>query len=314
MLIVTGAAGFVGSNIVHSLNAKGRSDIVAVDEMTDGTRFSNLRDATLADYLDWREMLDQLRTGRLDIAADAVIHQGACTDTMEWDGRRMLEQNFSFSKALLHWALAREIPFVYASSGATYGTRADGPELPENERPINVYGWSKLLFDQHVRHLLPRVGSTVVGLRYFNVYGPRERHKGRMASMVYQLYRQLRETETARLFGPSGEYAAGEQARDFVHVEDVASVNLFFAEQPAAQGIFNVGTGTARTFNEVARILIERLGSGRVEYIPFPESLTGRYQDFTRADLTALRAAGCDLAFRTLEEGIADTAEAWGAE
>jgi ADP-L-glycero-D-manno-heptose 6-epimerase len=232
---------------------------------------------------------------------------------MEYDGRFMMENNFTFSKKLLEFALTANIPFVYASSAAVYGGSRDFAEEPANERPLNVYGYSKLAFDQHVRRLLPHAGSTVVGLRYFNVYGPRETQKGSMASMAYQLYGQLRQGGVARLFEGTNGYGDGEQLRDFVFVDDVAEVNFFFAESDGRRGIYNVGTGQARSFNDIARTLIKLLGRGEIEYIPFPEDLTGKYQSFTQADLTELRAAGYDRPFTDLETGLTHSLTTWQA-
>jgi ADP-L-glycero-D-manno-heptose 6-epimerase len=253
----------------------------------------------------WTATSSGRRSGAPNLSADALLHQGACADTTESDGRYMMDNNFTFSKELLHWSLERRIPFVYASSASVYGDSRHCSETPECEGPLNVYAYSKLLFDHYVRRLSPEVGSTVVGLRYFNVYGPRESHKGRMASMVWQLYRQLRGAGVARLFEGTDGYGPGEQRRDFVFVGDAVEVNLFFAEGPPTRGVFNVGTGTSRSFNDIANVLIGRLGGGRVEYIPFPESLRGKYQSFTESDITRLRAAGYGRAFATLEEGIA---------
>lgn len=313
MHIVTGAAGFVGSNLVRALNARGVRDVIAVDDLTQGDKFQNLRDCDLADYLDRGEFREAVRRNSPSLKAAALLHQGACADTTESDGRYMLDNNFTFSKELLHWCLERRIPFVYASSASVYGNTRQCAETPECEAPLNVYAYSKLLFDQYVRRLSPEVGSTVVGLRYFNVYGPRERHKGRMASMVWQLHRQLEETGVARLFEGTDGFGPGEQRRDFVSVGDAVAVNLHFAEGPPKRGVFNVGTGSSRSFNDIAQALIARRGEGRVEYIPFPESLRGKYQSFTESDITRLRAAGYDRPFATLEEGIARMCDEVGA-
>ncbi len=313
MYLVTGGAGFIGSHIVRALNDRGITDILVVDDLTDSARFANLADCRIADYLDRRELLQMLEKRSRVAPIRAILHQGACTDTMETDGRYMMENNVSFSKALLNCALTCRVPFVYASSAAVYGASADTLEYPANERPLNVYGYSKLVFDQYVRKLLTRVQTTVVGLRYFNVYGPRETHKGRMASMVYQLYRQLWQTGRARLFQGTGGYGDGEQRRDFVFVGDVVKVNLFFADGPLAKGVFNVGTGSSRSFNDVARTLIEIRGGGQIEYIPFPKELEGKYQSFTEADLGSLRRAGYAEPFIPLEQGIARSVQAWSA-
>jgi ADP-L-glycero-D-manno-heptose 6-epimerase len=304
VLIVTGGAGFIGSHVVRELNRRGRTDILVVDNLERSEKFRNLSDLVIQDYLDKRAFRALLDQGTFDARVDAILHNGACSDTMGGDGRYMLENNFGDSKALLHFALAKGVPFVYASSAATYGPGPLFVPDPANERPLNVYGYSKLLFDQHVRHLLPGVRSTVVGLRYFNVYGSREEHKGRMMSVLHQLLRQLRETGTCRLFKGTDGYGDGEQVRDFVHVGDIVDIGLHFAEGPAVQGIFNAGTGKARSFNAIAQTLIHLLGQGRIEYIPFPESLVGKYQSFTQADLTGLRAAGYTRPFTELEEGI----------
>jgi ADP-L-glycero-D-manno-heptose 6-epimerase len=305
MYIVTGAAGFIGSNVIHALNARGISDILAVDTLQHGDRFRNLRDLAIADYMDIAEFREQIRKNApLGGQVRAILHQGACADTTEADGRYMMDNNFTFSKELLHWTTDRNTALVYASSASVYGNNTICRESAECESPLNVYAYSKLLFDRYVDANRSRLTSTVVGLRYFNVYGPREGFKGRMASMVYQLHRQLARDGVARLFEGTDGYEAGEQRRDFVFVGDVARVNLFFAEGPPRVGVFNVGTGASRSFNDIARIVIDELGRGSIEYIPFPESLRGKYQSFTQADLTRLRAAGYDAAFTPLEEGI----------
>lgn len=311
MYIVTGAAGFIGSECVKGLNHRGITDILAVDDLSECAKFANLADCTITDYMDRGELLEALEAGIFDAPVTAILHQGACADTMETDGQYMMANNYTFSKWLLSLALERKVPFVYASSAAVYGANATNREEPANERPLNVYGYSKLAFDQHVRSILPSAGSTIVGLRYFNVYGPRETFKGRMASMVYQLYRQLRTNGVARLFRGTGGYGDGEQRRDFVFVGDVVNVNLFFAAGPVRRGIVNVGTGRSRSFNEIAKTLIKLTENGAIEYIPFPKELEGKYQSFTEADLTNLRAIGYDAPFTTLEDGIARSVEAW---
>jgi ADP-L-glycero-D-manno-heptose 6-epimerase len=308
MLIVTGGAGFIGSNLVKRLNTLGRTDILVVDNLSRSEKFRNLADLTIADYMDKREFRARLDEGRLDLAAEAVFHNGACSDTMEADGRYMMENNFGDSKAILNWCLARKIPLVYASSGAAYGASPAFAVEPANEKPLNVYGWSKLAFDQHVRHRLPDIASTVVGLRYFNVYGPREEHKGRMMSVLHQLLRQLKESGECRLFTGTDGYADGEQVRDFVFVGDIVDLNLHFAFGPMRKGIYNAGTGKARSFNAIAHTLIAHLGGGKIAYIPFPEALRGKYQSYTQADLDALRTkGGYSAPFTELEEGIRAT-------
>lgn len=306
IFIVTGAAGFIGGNVVKALNDRGHRDVVAVDDLTIGDKFRNLRDLSIADYLDHRDFRDRIRTDQDpwgDVAA--VLHQGACADTTESDGRFMMDNNYEFSKELLGWCLKRRVPFVYASSASVYGNGTVCVEGPSYESPLNVYAYSKLQFDRYVRRLTPRLESTVVGLRYFNVYGPREQYKGRMASMVHQLWQQLKQYGTCRLFEGTDGYGDGEQRRDFVFAGDVAAVNLHFAlsDRPI-QGVFNCGTGASRSFNEVATTLIGQLGGGRIEYVPFPESLAGKYQSFTQADISRLRAAGYDQPMTRLEDGV----------
>jgi ADP-L-glycero-D-manno-heptose 6-epimerase len=305
--IVTGGAGFIGSHVVRELNRRGRTDILVVDNLERAEKFRNLADVVIQDYLDKGEFRSRIGKGKLDLPVEAIIHNGACSDTMGRDGRYMLENNFGDSKALLQYALARRIPFVYASSGATYGASRDFAPVEANERPLNVYGYSKLLFDQHVRPILSEAPSTVVGLRYFNVYGAREQHKGRMMSVLHQLLRQLEQTGVCRLFEGTDGYGPGEQLRDFIFVEDIVDISLHFASRPMARGIFNAGTGRARSFNDIARTLIDHLGRGTIEYIPFPEDLRGKYQSYTQADLSSLRAAGYSAPMTELEEGIRRT-------
>ncbi len=323
MIIVTGGAGFIGSNLVHELNRIGEKDILVVDNLApapnlSGPKFLNLWGAEYTDYMDKREFREALAAGEFDEAeVRAILHQGACSNTLEDDGRYMMDNNFTYSKEVLSYALEQEVPLVYASTAAVYGLSEKFLPTLENERPLNVYGYSKLVFDNYVRRLFAEAGdeiaSTVVGLRYFNVYGPREQHKGRMASVMHHFTKQLKETGAIRMFEGSGGYADGEQRRDFVFVKDLCRINLFFAgllpespEEPV-HAVVNAGTGEARTFKAVAEALMQVHGPGTIEFVPFPGDLKNRYQHFTQADVAGLREAGYAAPFTTLEEGVKET-------
>jgi ADP-L-glycero-D-manno-heptose 6-epimerase len=317
--VVTGAAGFIGSNLVKALNARGETRILAVDDLSEGDKFRNLVDCDIAGYLDKDEFLIRLADGDFDDDIVSVLHQGACSDTMATDGRAMLADNYRYSVRLLEHCQDNDVPFLYASSAAVYGA---GPAFREEracEVPLNVYGYSKALFDQYVRRMLPERTAQVAGFRYFNVYGAREGHKGRMASVVWHFFEQYRALRKVRLFEGSGGYAAGEQRRDFVSVEDVVRINLDFLDHPERSGIWNLGTGKAATFNAVAAATInacraadgqpelpfaELHRAGAIEYVGFPPELAERYQSFTEADLSQLRAAGYSAPLLSVEEGV----------
>lgn len=309
MIIVTGGAGFIGSNLVKALNDQGRSDVIVVDDLSDGKQFYNISDCDIADYLDKDDFLARVKAddGILD-GVEAIFHQGACSSTTEWDGKFMMANNYQYSKILLHACLAKGIQFLYASSASVYGGSEVFQEVREHEKPLNVYGYSKWQFDQYVRRLQGSFASQVVGFRYFNVYGPREQHKGSMASVAFHFNNQLQDNGVCKLFGGSGGYGDGEQRRDFVYVADVVKVNLWFWQHANKSGIFNLGTGRCQSFNDVADAVLawhQANGlNGKKEYIPFPEHLKGAYQSFTEADITALREAGYDAPFATVEQGV----------
>jgi ADP-L-glycero-D-manno-heptose 6-epimerase len=317
-IIVTGAAGFIGANNVKALNDRGETDIVAVDNLTRADKFRNLTDCEIADYLDKQDFLDLVRRRALP-RADVVFHQGACSDTMETNGRYVLDNNFRYTLELLRWCQEQKTLLIYASSAAVYGLGPVFSEAREHEKPLNVYGYSKFLFDQVLRRALPSLTAPVIGLRYFNVYGPREPHKGRMASVAFHHFHQFRAEGKVKLFEGSHGYANGEQRRDFIHVDDVTAVNLFFWQRPTS-GIYNLGTGRAQSFNDVglsvvnalraarnepALTLAQAARTGAIEYVPFPEALRGKYQAYTQADVARLRQAGFDAPMKTVEEGTA---------
>ena len=304
MIIVTGGAGFIGANIIRELNARGREDILVVDNLENGHKFSNLVGCQIMDYLDKGDFLERVKSGALSTDIDAIFHEGACSTTTEWNGKYMMDNNYEYSKVLLHFCLEHKIPFLYASSAATYGGNAAFKESFEFEGPINVYGYSKYLFDQYVRRILPKAESQIVGFRYFNVYGPYESHKGSMASVAFHFNNQLKDNGVCNLFAGCDGYGDGEQRRDFVFVGDVCKVNLWFMDNPDKSGIFNLGTGRSQTFNDVANAVIAWHGKGSINYIPFPDHLKGAYQSFTEANLDNLRAAGYSDAFASVEEGV----------
>lgn len=318
MYVVTGGAGFIGANLVKALNERGEKDILVVDDLEHGDKFRNLVDCEIADYLDKRDFLERIHQGEFK-KFKAILHEGACSDTMEHNGVYMMGNNYEYSKVLLHYCQTKRIPYLYASSAAVYGAGKIFNESGEHESPLNVYGYSKWLFDQYVRRLMPKKTAQIAGFRYFNVYGEREQHKGRMASVAFHHFNQCRDSGKVKLFEGCDGFGDGEQRRDFISVEDVVAVNLYFLEHPQKSGIFNVGTGRAQPFNDVAAAVINsfRKLAGKppasvktlqeerqVEYIPFPEALKGKYQSFTQADVTCLRRAGYKKAFLTVEEGV----------
>ncbi len=305
MIIVTGGAGFIGSNLVLGLNRRGYDDIIVVDDLTNGVKYKNLVDCQIADYLDKKDFLQKIQQGYFAAETiDAIFHQGACSTTTEWNGQYMMENNYEYTKVLFHYCQAHKIPLIYASSAAVYGSDNNFKEQLEFEGPLNVYGYSKFQFDQYLRKQQSKLTVQVVGLRYFNVYGPHEEHKGSMASVAFHLNNQIKESDTIRLFEGCDGYADGEQQRDFVYVQDVVDINLWFLDNPQVSGIYNTGTGRSQTFNDVAKAVLAYHQKGKLEYIPFPEHLKGCYQSFTEANLDNLRQAGCDYQFKSVEEGV----------
>lgn len=316
-IIVTGAAGFIGSNIVKGLNERGITDIIAVDNLKHAGKFRNLVDCEISDYFDKETFIEMLP--ELEVGIAAIFHQGACSDTMESDGRYMMENNYRYSLSLLDHCQRNAIPFIYASSASVYGGGHVFSESRQFEAPLNVYGYSKFLFDQVVRKRLGRKSAQIAGFRYFNVYGQRESHKGRMASVAFHFYNQFKSTGSVKLFEGSAGYGNGEQRRDFVSVEDVVRVNLYFLDHPEISGIYNVGTGSSEPFNNVAMATVnaclkqegsgpltleEMMQKGMIQYIPFPDGLKKQYQSYTEADISALRNAGYQAPFLTVEQGV----------
>lgn len=317
--VVTGAAGFIGSNIVKALNDRGVDRVIAVDNLKKADKFRNLVDCEVADYLDKEEFIELIETGQFDGAIEAIFHEGACSDTMETDGRYMMANNYRYSSSLLDFCLEQDAAYLYASSASVYGGGRVFKESREHEGPLNVYGYSKFLFDQVVRRRMRDADSQVVGFRYFNVYGPREQHKGRMASVAFHHFNQYRDTGKVKLFEGYEGYGNGEQSRDFVFIEDVVKVNMFFLDHPDKSGIFNLGSGRAQPFNDVATSTVNacRALEGKpalslqamidqrlLEYIEFPEALKGKYQSYTEADISKLRAAGYKDDFHTVQQGV----------
>ena len=320
--IVTGAAGFIGSRLVRGLNRRGVTEIIAVDNLAHGDKFKNLAQCEIADYIDQAQLPARLEA--LEGSVEALFHQGACSDTLERDGRYMMENNYEYSRRLLDWCQEEEIPLIYASSAAVYGAGPKYREERESERPLNIYGYSKFLFDQVVRQRLAQKSAQIVGLRYFNVYGPNEWHKGRMASVALHAFQQLHAEGKVKLFAGSDGYRDGEQRRDFIYVDDAVAVNLWFLERRGVSGIYNCGTGRAQTFNRLAVAVINAVNGtqatlhdvvakGLIEYVPFPPELAGKYQSFTEADLTRLREAGYPGEFMTVEQGVAAYVKELGA-
>jgi ADP-L-glycero-D-manno-heptose 6-epimerase len=304
MIVVTGGAGFIGSNIVKKLNSRGRTDIVVVDDLTDGRKFSNISSCNIADYIDKDDFQQKMLSGIYLPKIDCIFHEGACSSTTEWNGRMMMSNNFQYSKDLLHYCINKKTPFIYASSASVYGNENIFKEEKEFEKPMNVYGYSKFLFDQYVRATLPKVESQVVGFRYFNVYGPNEQHKGKMASVVLHLHNQILNGENPKLFGEYNDCKAGMQRRDFIYVDDVVDANLWMLDHSNISGVFNLGTGRSETFNDLASAVINFHNKGIVEYIDFPQNLKGAYQAYTQADISLLRSVGYDKTFKSVYEGV----------
>lgn len=307
MIVVTGGAGFIGSNLIKALNHRGITDIIVVDNLTNGMKFKNIVNCDVLDYFDKHQFLQKIT--RNEFKADsiqAIFHQGACTSTLELNGQYLMENNFEYSKQLLHYCMRQTIPFIYASSAAIYGTSAICQENPTYETPINVYAYSKLMFDRYVQRYLNSAPSQIVGLRYFNVFGPNETHKGTMKSVIQHFYDELIEKKKITIFDQIPNYKSGEQRRDFVYVADVIAVILWFLDNSSQRGIFNLGRGESVTFNDIANLLIEKSGYGVVDYKPIDAALLKFYQANTKADLSKLQRAGYLQPFTPIEAALDD--------
>ena len=319
-VVVTGGAGFIGSNIVRGLNKRGITNVVVVDNLANNTqKFANLVDCEIADFIDKADFSGLIESGFLGNNVSAVFHQGACSDTMELDGRYMMANNFQYSKEIYQACQQAVVPLLYASSASVYGAGTEFKEDRVNEAPLNVYGYSKFLFDQYVRRHFQSRTAQVVGFRYFNVYGPGEAHKGRMASVAYHFAHQFQSQGYINLFKGSGGYGDGGQRRDFIHVDDVVAANLGCLDSPEISGIYNLGTGRASSFNDVGLAVVnflseselsqplsltEALQQRLIRYVEFPEGLAARYQSFTEADIGELRTAGYGAPFKAVEHGV----------
>lgn len=304
MIVITGGAGFIGSNLINSLNKQGVDDILVVDDLLDGTKFVNLADQRIADYMDKDLFLEKVTDGSFKEDVTALVHLGACSSTTEWDGEFIMRNNYEYSKSMLHYCQENKIQFIYASSASVYGIGETFIEDLKYEKPINMYAYSKFLFDQYVRKRFDSFESQVIGLRYFNVYGPREQHKGTMSSVAFHFNNQIKSEGICRLFDGIEGYENGGQLRDFVYVGDVVDAKMWLLENSDISGIFNLGTGKAQSFNDVAEAVVDWHGKGKIEYIPFPDHLKGRYQSFTQADISLLRSKGYSNPFKTVQQGV----------
>lgn len=305
MIVITGAAGLIGSNLIKKLNRLGYFNILAVDDLTDGAKFRNLVGCQISDYLEKDDFLALIQTPYKALDIEVIFHQGACSATTEWNGRYLVKNNYEYSKSVYEFCTKNAVPLIYASSASVYGLQVECCETAESLRPLNPYGYSKLLFDNYVSQQENRT-SQIVGLRYFNVYGPGESHKGDMASVIFHFYNQLVETGKCRLFGDYDGFLAGTQSRDFIYVEDIVDINIWMWKNPHVSGVFNCGTGASTTFNAIAQELISYLGSGEITYVDFPESLKGCYQSRTCADIKKLRSVGYIKNSKSITAGIRD--------
>lgn len=310
-VLVTGGAGFIGSALVWGLNARDIDEIVIADRLGTTDKWRNLAPLRFEDYIEAEDLLPRLASGALG-HFDTVLHMGACSSTLERDATYLIHNNFEYTKALAQWALKHDSRFVYASSAATYGDGALGMNdyLVGDElswlRPLNAYGYSKQLFDQHaMKH---RVLDRIVGLKFFNVFGPNEGHKGEMRSLVHKAYEQVRDTGRVKLFKSyKPEYKDGEQQRDFVYVKDVVDMTLHLATHSTASGLFNLGSGAAHTWLELTGALFAAMGREPViDFIEMPESMRDRYQYYTKADVDKLRATGYAALRTPLSDAVAD--------
>ncbi|RLB93548.1 MAG: ADP-glyceromanno-heptose 6-epimerase [Deltaproteobacteria bacterium] len=309
MIIVTGGAGFIGSAFVWKLNSEGIDDIIIVDKLGASEKWRNLVNRHFLDYIHKDKFLNILCENRLTNIS-AIIHMGACSSTTERDADYLMENNYGYSKALAEWACQNNVRFIYASSAATYGdgsrTFSDDDATTATLQPLNMYGYSKHLFDLWV--LRNRLSGKITGIKFFNVFGPNEYHKGDMVSVVFKAFHQIVETGRVKLFKSyRNEYRDGEQMRDFVYVLDCVNIMWWFLQHPEATGIFNLGSGTARTWNDLAKAVFSALGRKTlIEYIEMPESIRDRYQYFSEARMEKLASAGCSLKFRSLEDAVHD--------
>jgi len=315
MIIVTGGAGFIGSALIAALNKRQITDILVVDELGTDRKWKNLRNLSFTDYVEKDDFLEMVIEDKLDNSVESVFHLGACSDTTETNASYLIKNNYEYSKLLAQWATNADIRFIYASSAATYGdgsaSFSDDQEKIENLRPLNMYGYSKHLFDLWAR----RTGllKKLVGLKYFNVFGPNEYHKADMRSFVIKAFEQINASGKVRLFKSyKSEYADGEQLRDFIYVKDAVDMTLFFYDKPQLSGLFNIGAGKARTWNDLVKAVFAAMGrEPNIEYIEMPESIRNQYQYFTEADITNFRKAGYDKEITTLEDAIKDYVQSY---